>query len=891
MTSPVNSGVSTPFSSTATASVPSSPHLKVSPNTLEQDVYFNPHITASAVVEYVASRSDTTSTVYVYDLAEQAGFGTLTKEWATSRSDSAPVVGLQTRAGAGLSLVGRLSVGTSKDTVQGANLTVYTSPTGLSIMAPSLVHLPPSSPSSRLVIHVPNTTPLGGNFALSSSLAPLASAWSILPEGIVILFSSTPQQTSDFATLAHRLTQYHVIHIFDQYNSSRETGHRLAPLNNATAANNHTTPIKVLAEAGYKFFDVFGDFDAHTVVVLLNGPLARAIAARISGTTGLAVVVVNVLRPWDEKALSAALPATTQTIHVIDEVPNASTQGNLYIEVFGSVLGYTKNIPVHGHRFTPEITQEYLSGEDVLFRFLNKTAPIPLKNPPQSRSSVKNLLLLSTPQSPLSALPRIIENLFFSIKGISARALLNYDVLSKSGGVSAFKLVLSANALGNGSTGSPESSVDEISRGGADFLAVLDQSLILSHAALQHAKQHCVVLIVTAWSPEELISHLPHETISFILEHNLRVFTVNAQELSHTIVGGGGSLQDLIQNIVVHLAFIRLYLGSAATEAKVVNVVQSSLGKFARDISLERVSSAAWSGLREINFNHPLANSPDTGHSLKTFEFNAIAVETEGGDTVVNGTRLASWHDAAKHLLFPAAFAPEPEPVLEDYPPIPSLRPEVSERTFLVTCTVNRRLTPIEYDRNVFHVEFDTTGTGLKYAVGEALGVHGWNDEQEVLDFCAWYGVDPERLITIPVPGGDGTMHTRTILQALQQQIDLFGHPPKSFYTDLAPYAGSSVEKHALLFIGSPEGSTTYKKYSEKDTVTFVDILMKYPSARPGIERLCELVGDIKPRHYSIASAQSAVGNRVDLLVVTVDWKTPSGKIDSRGTVILSLPQ
>lgn len=80
-----------------------------------------------------------------------------------------------------------------------------------------------------------------------------------------------------------------------------------------------------------------------------------------------------------------------------------------------------------------------------------------------------------------------------------------------------------------------------------------------------------------------------------------------------------------------------------------------------------------------------------------------------------------------------------------------------------------------------------------------------------------------------------------------------------------------------LHFIGSAEGSSTYKKLSEKDTVTFADVLQKYSSARPSIELLCEMIGDIKPRHYSIASAQSVVGDRVDLLVVTVDWETPSG--------------
>jgi sulfite reductase (NADPH) flavoprotein alpha-component len=267
---------------------------------------------------------------------------------------------------------------------------------------------------------------------------------------------------------------------------------------------------------------------------------------------------------------------------------------------------------------------------------------------------------------------------------------------------------------------------------------------------------------------------------------------------------------------------------------------------------------------------------------LKHFEFNAIAVETDEGDTVVNGARLGSWHDAAKHLLFPAVFTPPVDTLAEtaeEHPQNPALRPEVPERTFLVTTTVNRRLTPHEYNRNVFHLEFDTSGTGLKYAIGEALGIHGWNDEQDVLDFCAFYGADPHQLITIPVVAGEDNMHTRTVLQALQQQIDLFGRPPKSFYSDLAAYATKAIDKYALLFIGSPEGSATFKKLAEKDTVTFADILERYPSARPSVEKLCEMVGDIKPRHYSIASAQSVVGNRVDLLIVTVDWVTPSGML------------
>ena len=155
----------------------------------------------------------------------------------------------------------------------------------------------------------------------------------------------------------------------------------------------------------------------------------------------------------------------------------------------------------------------------------------------------------------------------------------------------------------------------------------------------------------------------------------------------------------------------------------------------------------------------PASQEPPHPTVFKNFEFNAVAIETDEGETVVNGARLGSWHDAAKHLLFSSAFTPVTGP-FSSFEQNPALRPEVPERTFLITTTVNRRLTPLEYDRNVFHLEFDTRGTGLKYEIGEALGVHGWNDEQEVLNFCAWYGVNPNRLVTIPVPGSD-KLHTR----------------------------------------------------------------------------------------------------------------------------------
>jgi len=622
---------------------------------------------------------------------------------------------------------------------------------------------------------------------------------------------------------------------------------------------------------------------------VLNGPLALAAKALVTIVTGLGVVVVRVLRPWDEAALRETLPSTVKEVHVFDDVPNEATQGTLYVDVFGALLDLANAPAVRAHRITPLHTQEYILRPSTFKDLLSGLAPkAPISCPSLGSPQLKKLLFFSTPKSSLSALPRFIEDTFMPNPDISTRLLTDHDVFSKSGGITADRIVLSPKGKVDYSV--PISVVLPISsdsQGESDFLGVLDHALLKSHSVLVNAKRGSVVLVVTSWSSTELLANLSPRAASLILERGLHIYIIDAKASASTLVGATGPAHDAVQTLLTHLSFLRLYLGTRASEALVHQVACSAFGEIIQGIELTKINAHAWAGLQQVEI---LADSPTTVNEppkstpapLKHFEFNAIAVETDEGDTVVNGAWLGSWHDAAKHLLFPAVFNPTVDTSAEteeEYPQNPALRPEVPERTFLVTTSVNRRLTPQEYNRNVFHLEFDTSGTGLKYAIGEALGIHGWNDEQDVLDFCAFYSVDPSQIVTIPVVAGEGKMHTRTIFQALQQQVDLFGRPPKAFYSDLAAYATKSIDKHALQFIGSPEGSATFKKLAENDTVTFADILEQYPSARPGVEKLCEMVGDIKPRHYSIASAQSVVGNRVDLLVVTVDWVTPSGML------------
>ncbi|KAH9002362.1 assimilatory sulfite reductase [Lactarius hatsudake] len=829
-----DSGVSTPISSSSTLTS-KSPLLEKQPT---QPYSF----TASNLIEFISSRSAISSTLFVYDLAEQAGFGLLSKEWSKSDQGATSVIPLQTRSGAGLSLVGRLSQGTSKDAVSGSVLTVYNTPTGLVEMVPSLAYAPSPTANSRLILQVPT---------LSPTLASLNTVLPVIPESFVVLLSATPQESVDIAALAYKFPA-HVIHLFNHHGSSREVSQLQVP--SISSKEVGSTVRSVLQQSGYHSFDYMGDRNAHTVIVVLNGPLALALKATLANTPHVGVLVVRVLRPWDEDLFQDVLPPTVKHIHIIEDAPFEASQWSPTCQCPGQR-------DIHHQPVTPTRLSDLLGKPRSLTQFLSN---LPVSH---DVTTAAKLIFFSTPGTPLSSVPQRIEQTFAQSPRVSVRLLTEHDVLSRPAAIAADRIWLEPR---NDSVPHTPLSVglpiSNDSAGVCNFLAIFDQSLLKSHSLLKHAKFGASVLVVTSWSALELVSSLAEEDISLIRDRELHLYIIDANLVASQL-GPGGVTQNSLQGLIVHFAFLRLYLGPRASEAGILKLTENLYG-------------ASVDGVVDTDVDlSGAAAEPSDKLERKDFEFNAIVATAEDGNIVVNGARLGSWHDAARHLLFPYAFTEQDirGPSTEQYPQNPALHPESPDRTYLVTCTVNRRLTPREYDRNVFHVEFDTTGTGLEYAIGEALAVHGWNDEAEVLDFCNWYGVDPARLITIPVPGDDTKVHTRTVFQALQQQIDLFGKPPKSFYSDLAEYAKSSVDRHTLLFIGSPEGISTFKKLSEKDTVTFADVLRRHPTAQPGIEVLCGLIGDIKPRHYSIASAQSAVGDRVDLLVVTVDWVTPSG--------------
>jgi len=193
----------------------------------------------------------------------------------------------------------------------------------------------------------------------------------------------------------------------------------------------------------------------------------------------------------------------------------------------------------------------------------------------------------------------------------------------------------------------------------------------------------------------------------------------------------------------------------------------------------------------------------------------------------------------------------------------------------------HRRLTPETYDRNIFHIEFDLGNSGLKYEIGEALGIHAENDKTEVEEFIKWYGLNPEEIVEVPSREDPNVLENRTVYQALIQNVDIFGRPPKRFYEALSEFATNDKEKTQLLMLGTggnQESVVEFKRRAEVDTVTFADILLEFPSAHPSFHDIVRIVNPMKRREYSVASSQKVTPNSISLLIVTVNWVDPKGR-------------
>ncbi|GAA5996684.1 sulfite reductase subunit alpha [Rhodotorula paludigena] len=830
--------------------------------------------------------------VFTYDSTPSAPFGQSLAAAKVQPGD-ARVFPMQVRAGAGSSLVGFVESAafTSKGAAAAAGnkaVAVLGSSSSFLSLVPSLLALPDNSKRPALSLHVSaQTSSLPADvegeptFTQVPDLGAVLEGAQQLREGGwtgAVVFSETPEEAAFVGTgLAKGVTASgaDLVNVFDGLTAGRQ----LAPLAAAPAVATAKS-LDATLEAALPFFSYTGDASATKVLVLPASTYSAAAKAAIAaaGIKDVGVLSVRVLQPWNAEALLKAVPASAKSLYVYTE--EAASSGPLFDEVLSSVLSAGSSLKV---RALPIATSSVPTVQDWaarLAKLAGTAAPAKLASLLPAQAKLAVFWDLDASNAKTEQVPSTLARTFAGANtGVSAKLEVKYDNYRQGG------LQHAALLLENAGQATKDATVSAIAATSAPSLLFVGapQSVFKAYAPISTETVDANTRIVVAgnWTQDDFAKKLPYAQRKALVEIAAggkgHLFAIDADKVAKA--------HGISASAVAEIVFWTLYLPATISAKELVGLLAQTptFATWAAN-KLVEVNGAVRNALTPIDVLPSWADEPvdDEGKKVEQpapLPSQLVATAAAPNPdrtfadpvaTIAGGDQKKSWHHAAQRLLFPKAFALEG--AFEE-----KLRPDLPERNFLITVSENRRLTPNTYDRNVFHIEFDTRGTGLKYAIGEALGIHGWNDADEVLDFLKWYGLDPEAIVSIPSRVDSQRVEQRTIFQVFQQNLDIFGKPGKSFYETLSRYATNKQEERALRFIACPDGNATFKKMSEMDTVTYADIMRQFPSARPPVEDLVREIEEIKPRHYSIASSQNFVGDSVHLLIVTVEWQTPKG--------------
>ena len=857
-------------------------------------------LTSTAAIDAIAYANSTA--IFSYESATNAGFGAYSEAQAKEAAEKGwfqgrpKVFKMQLRSGAANAILGYLSPSGNSSAQPARVVSALTNSAGLIAMAPTLAAgLGPNSASKgdRLVIHVSAARQAHDDeLAISNDYGSVLAAVSGLGDHFEVLLSSSRQEAVELAQYAYQSNK-NVIHVFDGAFAGRE----VAPLNIPAKSDSISAP---------EGFSYTGSSQAKIVIVTPNGShsqAARAVLVTLppAARHNIGLLSVRTLRPWSDADLRRVLPQSVQTLHVLEELPEGASSGLLQEEIVSALFSdaFLAAAPKAVHPVRVAVGQSLNAAQ--WFALLNAVAASPSAAVPANKviaeASTEHPNLLALAGASLVTFFDAETSATVQLASLVARTLrdrgeatkLRARLLSRFDNFESTGIVRSDIVL----TGRSESSTDaplELvgDENSAKILVVSDPTTVLkAYAPFQSLVRGGTVIVnVPGWDAAEFEAKLRAEDKRVLAEKSARLLLVDAaavvEELNTKTANARGGKAKAGDSVVpaevaaavLLVAVLRAQLSSSGdalasflqrvlgTAPVGVDGVAGLVAATERATKLLAFANAQWSAAEPIS--EAEANAAPRPTRIRYNGFHASQ------DTAAASQELApvrsTWALPAWQKLFPEAYETED-----------ALRPDLPEKNWVVEVTENRRLTPVDYDRNVFHMELSTKGTDLKYEVGEALGVHGWNDEAEVNEFIAWAGFDPEEVVTVPSLTNPGKHESRTVFQVLQQNLDIFGKPPKRFYEELGKLATSRDEARWLRFISSAEGSYTFKKLSEIETVTYADVLRMFPSARLPLDQLLTLVEPIKPRHYSIASAQAAVGESVHLLIVTVDWKTPSG--------------
>jgi len=811
---------------------------------------------------------------FIYPVLSQEYPGHQMQQWTLEEKKNAKnivpkVINMTTQSGSGNSVLGALLAGSSANVI---------------LSSAAIGHLLPSMFGFQRnkvfpVFHVAAHS-IGDDLTIQFDHSDVYDA---AYTGFTIIASSDISESQDLAIISHlvsRASKTPTLHFFDgSILTSQKT-----PVKELTTdqilkslhltkdiyGNVHDSFLAVskklehLFGRRYSLIDYMGSSNPSIVFVslgLASSFLSKAINKLASEGHRVGFVNVRVLKPWSAEDFVSLIPGSTSKIVVVDQFSRKGHSSPLTREVEASFYGSRRAVDVFHAQFDKGLHHIHPQAVlDFVFSW--------------AHGGHSEVISLSDKYEPKGAFKSGVEAIFWDKNedetSEAVNHLINDQQSLKGHHYQSYKQWLS--------TSYEPSSVSHIRFSTAAIKAthlISDADLVfLNSFSIAQLYNYAKALkfggklfVNTSHTDEELNEKLAGEVRQILMDRNVTLYALDVDLVARNYTLFYGDFKNYRSEILAGIFYSRAYQGSQAARLREVQLAR--LAKINEDSSirytLKESINHAINHVRKVKIDYvsnasierlPLPNG--TVPSKSTFTISEPTSE-------VSITAVPRYQ-ALLPIVFPSAFN-----VSKKY------RPDL-EQTYSVKITESIRLTPESYERNVFHMELDITGTDLKYDIGNALAIYPKNGHNEVAAFLKYHGYDGNQVVFIERTDEDGKSFTevRSLEQILLASLDLFGKPGKKFFQTLASFATDDAEKEDIAKL--LESNENLDKYMEDLTPTYADLLKKYESVKFTAQELVSLIPNIKPRLYSISSSQRAHPNSIHLLIVLVDWETKDGR-------------
>ena len=602
------------------------------------------------------------------------------------------------------------------------------------------------------------------------------------------------------------------------------------------------------------------------------------------GSESIGRIAIRIPIPFDARKFLSISPKSLKRIIVVEQTSSSqlnksSKNKNFLYSTIQSILessSLSSEIDINAISYTSDFIWSKNAVEEIVFKSLNISAE---EKADHSLPKIDEITVWSnddnTKSSAFLNFPyQILDNLIQHDQSFDPSLRVKYDNLTQGGTFQAQIAVNTANSNRHVVVNNKHSKLTIIG----------DSNILQKFDVLNTVAKHSTVIFFSdkhslenLKDPEYFASKLkiPAKYLATIVNKNLKVIVVDRKNIIDTDETKGRALVYLLEALfwkfgynLPHQDIIKKIWASNGTQIELLaSVISDSINK-----NFESAVGTLDASKLTPYLSAAVDDKTSDDDILKaylsenSFESNPRVVKTEE-EPVFENTNLS---EISKKLVFAEAFNTKEE-----------LRPDLPIKNFVVTVSKNKRVTPLNYDRNIFEIEFDIGNSGLKYEIGEALGVHAKNNVDDVKKFLADYGVtDIHQLVQVPNRENPNLIEARTLLQVFVDQVDLFGKPGKKFYESLISYTKDETVLKEIIGLISPAGEDELKKIQDVDFLTYADVLLqKFNTVKPPVLDLLTLIPSLKRREYSIASSQKVHPTKIHLLIVVVSWKDSQGRL------------